>query len=295
GSSHRPPSQNEAHASSSSSAMRGFEDFFSPLVPHPLHASTSRSPWGGETKGNSDDSDDPNGSTSTSSAAAAAELPVQHPSQLPPQRPSELHPELAPASVSSIGSIPSPNNNLESNRDLRRRLLAGGAPGVQREATAIRAEYEYPPRDRRASSRRYPRRVYACRICACLAALAILGIFLITRIVLHFKTEDAPLAAADSAGDGTLLEGPGVPGVVDEASPAPTPKKGAAPAAYTDLRDGGDDIPPSIPLETGLASPLRPIPPALPQKPKIIATHDDDLEPEEEGEDDDEPCWIFMH
>ena len=104
--------------------MRGFEGFFSPVVPRPPPASTARRPWEREEKGISEDDPDrcppPPSAPAPAPAPAAAAPPSQHPSQ---------HPELAPASASSFGSIPSPV------REVRHTLIWIGA--VSRNTSAM--------------------------------------------------------------------------------------------------------------------------------------------------------------
>lgn len=82
--------------------MRGFEDFFSPLLPQPVNTvpAAVRRPWDGQEEERTNSSSgehDPTRRSSPSSPAGAlsSELPSQHP-------------ELAPPSASSFGSIPSP-------------------------------------------------------------------------------------------------------------------------------------------------------------------------------------------
>ena len=91
--------------------MRGFEDFFSPLLPRPVNtapAAAVRRPWDGqeENKNSGDRERDPNRRSSPSSPAGApsSELPSEHP-------------ELAPPSTSSFGSIPSPVRQVRDERE----------------------------------------------------------------------------------------------------------------------------------------------------------------------------------
>lgn len=115
------------------------------------------------------------------------------------------------------------------------------------------------------------------------AILAILGIFVITRLVVLFKTGSAPPVPVEPKNDRARSAGLDTPGLVDEASPASTTTTEVAPASCTDLQDGEEDSKHSTP----------------PASPKMIEDYDGDFEDifegEPEEEDDGEACWIFMH
>jgi len=99
--------------------MRGFEGFFSPVVPPRPVASTARRPWGErEEKGSREE--DPDRRPPSASAAAATAAPAAAP---PPSRHVSMHPELGPPSASSFGSIPSPVREVREVKERRADFL----------------------------------------------------------------------------------------------------------------------------------------------------------------------------
>ncbi|CAM9265269.1 unnamed protein product, partial [Ectocarpus sp. 4 AP-2014] len=202
--------------------MKGFEGFFSPLLTLPTDTNTARRPWERIDK-NLGDSGDPNGSSESPASSS-------HPSQ--------LHPELAPVSTSSFDSIPSPvkENNPDNNRELRRRLTAA-ATAAASQRLPRRAQHDEYDHEHRETRRSRPARTWLCRLCTGLAILALVGIVLVTRLVIHFKSGSIPKQIDDVVRPTCV----GETGAVDIASSESDPKHLEAPSSIAGAQSGLED------------------------------------------------------